>query len=120
MWTPARHKAFIVGALRQGFRRYPPKFATLRAAMAGVKKNKKTGRMAMHYTCAKCSKVFPRTGVQVDHIAPVVAKEFIDWNTYIARMFCEADNLQVLCRADHKIKTKKERDGNRKVRTKAK
>lgn len=109
-WTDARLKAFIVGALRHGFRRYPAKFIALKNASTGIRVNKATGRKAAHYRCASCKKLFPRTGVQVDHRVPVVGKQgFVDWNTYIERMFCDVDNLQVLCKKCHKAKTQNER-----------
>lgn len=66
--------------------------------------------MAQHYKCNACKKDFPLTGIQVDHINPVVdpAMGFVDWNTYISRMFCDEGNLQVLCRPCHSKKSKKE------------
>ncbi len=61
------------------------------------------------YTCAKCKKNFEK--VMVDHIDPVVDPKvgFVDWNTYIERMFCDSSNIQVLCRECHAKKTKAER-----------
>jgi len=48
--------------------------------------------------------------VNVDHIDPVESIEsgFIDWNTFIERLFCEEKNLQLLCKSCHTIKTNKE------------
>lgn len=43
----------------------------------------------------------------VDHIKPV--GKFKDWNTYIENLFCEEENLQLLCKECHDKKTKKER-----------
>lgn len=64
----------------------------------------------MHYKCAKCKGDFPSKEVQVDHKSPVVGVGgFKDWDTYIDRLYCEADNLQVLCLTCHKEKTKLER-----------
>ena len=49
--------------------------------------------------------------VQVDHVAPVVdpKRGFKGWDEYISRLYCESDNLQVLCIPCHKKKTEKER-----------
>lgn len=73
------------------------------------------------YLCAECKEHVPTTLLQVsprkrvknifvDHIKPVVdpAVGFVDWNTIIERMFCEIDNLQVLCKECHDIKSKEE------------
>ena len=75
------------------------------------KNNEKTGRMAQHYRCAMCLGEFPAKGVVVDHIDPCVSptEGFIDWNTYIERMFCPVENLQVACGNCHTIKSHKER-----------
>lgn len=109
-WSDARKKSFIVSVLRHGSRRWPPKYETLNEAKTKKKINKKTGRMAQHYRCASCRKDFALSSVQVDHIDPVVdpATGFIDWNTFITRLFCDKGNLQVLCKTCHTKKTKKE------------
>lgn len=110
-WTEARFRSFVTSALRAASRRYPPKYKALKEAFAGRKVNAKTGKQAMHYTCAKCSKHFVATDVQVDHIHPVVdpKKGFTTWDNFIERMFCEIENLQVLCKPCHKIKTDQEK-----------
>jgi 5-methylcytosine-specific restriction endonuclease McrA len=108
-WTEARFRAFVVGLLRAGSRKWPPKYKVLARALVGQKLNEKTGRMAAHYVCASCEKEFPIKQVQVDHKRPVVDKDgFKDWETYIDKLFCESSNLQVLCVPCHKAKSKKE------------
>lgn len=71
------------------------------------------------YQCAKCQQVVPATtivnkkrvkNVLVDHIIPIV-DPYVGWTNFddfINRLFCEVDNLQVLCRECHLIKTKEE------------
>ena len=110
-WTEARFRAFIISALRAYMKRFPPKWKALKAAMVGKKINKRTGRLAEHYLCASCGGFFVARDVQVDHIDPVVSPEegFQDWWTYFNRLYCEADNLQVLCKQCHKDKTNAER-----------
>jgi 5-methylcytosine-specific restriction endonuclease McrA len=117
-WTEGRIRSFIVSALRTGARRWPPKYITLLDACTGQKVNIKSGRLAKHYTCAHCKEEYPSKDVEVDHISPVVDVEtgFIDWNTFIDRLFCPKENLQVLCKVCHRQKTKEERG----VRTKSK
>jgi 5-methylcytosine-specific restriction endonuclease McrA len=70
-----------------------------------------SGRVAEHYLCAGCGFVFPAKGIQVDHIDPVVDPiiGFVDWNTFIDRLLCPKENLQVLCKECHLIKTKQEK-----------
>lgn len=97
--------------LRQGTRRYPPKYETLNDAKTAKKINPKTKRLAQHYACAKCKKDFPQKEVQVDHKKPVVdpRQGFVDWNTFIERLFCGKQNLQVLCTSCHEKKSAKEK-----------
>jgi 5-methylcytosine-specific restriction endonuclease McrA len=47
----------------------------------------------------------------VDHIKPIIDPDvgFTTWDECIERMFCEADNLQVLCKSCHEIKSNEER-----------
>lgn len=96
-------------------RRWPAKYATLAASKTEKKKNPKSGRIAQHYRCNACDKEYVATGVQVDHIKPVVdpATGFTSWDTFIKRLYCGEKNLQVLCLTCHKTKTKKEQNGNK-------
>ena len=110
-WTEGRLRAFIISVLRKGMLKYPPKYETLNKAKVGKKINEKTKRMAMHYKCNKCKGHFTSSQVQVDHKKPVVDPKqgFISWDEYIKRLFCGAENLQVLCKPDHKEKTDREK-----------
>ena len=115
-WTAARRHSFIVSVLRAGTRRWPAKYSVLNAAKTEKRINKKTGRMAQHYKCAKCKKDFPASAVSVDHINAVVGPEgFTTWDAFINNLFCEEDNLQVLCKTDHDKKSLLER-GERNLR----
>ena len=119
-WTEARYRSFITSTLRAGSRKWPPKYETLNAAKTEKKTNEKTGRLAQHYKCAGCKKEFTQKDVQVDHIKPVIdpKKGFVSWDTYIDRMFCEAPNLQVLCKVCHADKTKLEKEISKKYANK--
>jgi len=54
--------------------------------------------------------------VQIDHTDPVVdpATGFVNWDTYFDRLYCEVENLQVLCKPCHKDKTNVERKERKK------
>jgi len=109
-WTEGRRKSFITSVLRSGYRKWPPKYETLKEAQTGKKINEKTKRLAMHYKCKKCKEDFPAKEVQVDHIKPVVDSKqgFKTWDVFIDRLYCEKKNLQVLCKTCHSEKTLKE------------
>lgn len=106
-WTEGRFRGFITSALRGAMRRWPPKFEALKLAFAGTKVNPKTKRKAKHFTCAECEKEFVQANVQVDHKVPIGSCK--TWDEFIEKLFCETDNLQVLCKPCHKKKTKEER-----------
>jgi 5-methylcytosine-specific restriction endonuclease McrA len=110
-WTDARFRSFVTSALRAASRRWPPKYKALKEAFVGRKENKKTGKLAMHYKCAKCKKQFVAADVQVDHVLPVVDPKvgFVSWDDFINRIFCEIENLQVMCKPCHKVKTEEEK-----------
>jgi len=55
------------------------------------------------YQCNECKKLFKVKEVQCDHIMDI--GKFIDWNTFVERLFCPASNLQMLCKGCHQIKT---------------
>lgn len=106
-WTTARFNSFVTSILRSGSRRWPPKYQVLNEAKTDKKTNEKSGRIAQHYRCAGCSSDFPAKDVQVDHISPIGYDK--SWDDWIDGLFCERENLQVLCKPCHKIKTQQEK-----------
>lgn len=59
------------------------------------------------YTCAHCKNIFRPKEIDLDHIDPVINPQtgFVDWNTYITRLFIPQNGYQVLCKRCHKTKT---------------
>lgn len=109
-WTEARFNSFIKSLLRSGTRRWGPKNTVKRAA--------KISRGI--YLCNGCKEEGPATikidgkrvdNAVVDHIEPIIDPDvgFTTWDDCIQRMFCEADNLQVLCHSCHEEKSNEER-----------
>lgn len=107
LWTEGRFNSFVTSILRSGSRRWGPKYLTLNAAKTEKKINPKSGRIAQHFLCAKCQLEHVAKDVQVDHIKPIGFDK--TWDEFINGLYCEADNLQVLCTACHKIKTLSEK-----------
>jgi len=62
------------------------------------------------YRCEVCEGIFKAKELQADHIDSVIDPEFgfIDWNTYIANLFCDTENFQALCKTCHIAKTMQE------------
>lgn len=110
-WTESKFQSFIKSILRSGSQRWPPKYKVLNEAKRGKRINEKTGRLAEHYECAGCHNLFPSTLIAVDHSKPVVPTTgFVSWDDVISRLFCPSENLQVLCKECHKVKTKQENE----------
>ena len=110
-WTASRYRGFVTSALRGASRRWPVKYKVLADAYVGKKTNPKTKREGKHYKCANCLGEYPSSMVQVDHKIPIIHPEvgFTTWDDYINHLYCERDNLQVLCKPCHDTKTKQER-----------
>ena len=119
-WTEARFNSFIKGILRRGSTKWGVKYDVLNEAKRGKIKNKKTGRLAEHYECNECHKLFPLKEVAVDHVILIIQDEFTSWDDVIEKMFCEKDNLQVLCKSCHKRKSFEEGRIRREHRSKNK
>lgn len=109
-WTQAKFNSFIKNNLRQATRKWAPIGDCLKAARV------KRGT----YVCADCNKEMPNTilneetrkrvkNVFVDHVDPIIpVTGWVSWDSCVERMFCEIENLQVLCGDCHSIKSKEE------------
>lgn len=108
-------EAAIRGALRRTFSRSPIIREVLFKVRREVPKFNKDGsrakKDAVQYKCNVCGTYVGSTMVSVDHIVPVVSvtEGFIDFNTFISRLFCDIANLQVICDSCHNTKTQSER-----------
>lgn len=111
LWTEARYRQFIKSNLRQATRKWAP-----------IQQCKKKAWLRRGwYRCEECTAEAPTTvvndkgkrvaGVYVDHILPIIDPSvgFVSWDETIARMFCELDNLQLICKDCHDIKTQEEK-----------
>lgn len=117
-----RVKYRIINALRQVSRFTPMKTEAKRRALMRLEIGKtKAGKPKYRnfYKCAKCKGLFKDDEIHVDHIEPVIdpVEGFRDWNTYMARLFCDYNGLQVLCIPHHEEKTKSENERRKAVKS---
>jgi hypothetical protein len=91
----------IISALRKCMRMYPPQKEVEKRCRVERQELCKNGntRLRVDYRCEQCDRAFTKKDWCVDHIEPVIDPEigFVDWNTYISRMFCPLTNMQGLC-----------------------
>jgi 5-methylcytosine-specific restriction endonuclease McrA len=115
IWPPMKNQ--IKGAIRRIFRLSPWMKLSLQKARVEKPKVLKDGSVSkkpdVYYRCAMCLGEFKQKDVQVDHIVPVVPIERtlqeMSYDEIVDRIFCGLDNLQVLCKSCHDIKTKNEK-----------
>lgn len=110
--TESQYWGFIRSGLRHKSNRWPPKYQVLKAASKPVK-NK---RHKTEYKCAACKNWFKQSEVMVDHIKPAGSlRSFEDLPAFVETLFCEPENLQVMCKDCHQKKTNEERNESRKT-----
>jgi 5-methylcytosine-specific restriction endonuclease McrA len=110
-------KYAIQKSIRQVYSRYHEgKKKALESSKVKVYPKKADGTQSKQYRvfyhCASCQQLVAE--VDVDHIIPV--GRFPQWpfgrgelEDWITRLFCDVENLQVLCKPCHKLKCKEER-----------
>jgi len=100
--------SMIRSALRRAWLRFPARSEALKKARRVY--NGPNNRQKWEYKCKMCKKWFMQKEVQVDHIKPCgTFKEEKDWATFGPTLFCDTDNLQILCKPCHVIKGAEDR-----------
>jgi len=107
--TESAFWSFIRSGLRQKSRWWKPIAECKAKAKRPYKGPLK--RQKFEYQCNQCKNWFPDKKINVDHICPAGSLNSAqDLPGFIERLFCEVDNLQVLCETCHNAKTKSEKD----------
>lgn len=100
--------SFIRSGLRQKSRWWKP--ITQCKLNAKRKYKGPNKRQKFEYQCNACKEWFAEKHINVDHIHPAGSLNCAaDLPGFVERLFCEQDNLQVLCEACHNIKTQNEK-----------
>lgn len=106
--TESAFWSFIRSTLRQKSRWWKPitqcKLESRRPYKGPLKRQK------FEYQCNSCKKWFPEKKINVDHIVGAGSLNCgADLPGFVERLFCEQDNLQVLCEVCHNEKTQLEK-----------
>lgn len=89
---------FLINKLRRASYMWPPRKAAIQKARISRGK----------YRCASClGEEFGPKEINVDHINPVIDPHigWVDFNTFIERLFCDESGWQILCLQCHSAKT---------------
>jgi len=109
--TESAFWSFIRSTLRQKSRWWKPVSQAKEAAKRKYKGPNK--RQKWEYECNICKKYYANTEINVDHIIPAgTLRCSNDLPGFVERLFCEVDNLQVLCNVCHNKKTQDEKSKN--------
>lgn len=111
--TKAMYFQWLRGQMRKAWSRHPVKIAYKNSRRTreavGKKLDKSTGKPALVWAlpCDQCGFVFPQGEVEVDHI--IRAGSFREWEDcehwLMSLMQISFDDLQLLCKPCHKIKS---------------
>lgn len=112
-------------------RKYPPLYQAQNAVKETYYIESKHGKQLkrVRFPCAICGDKVTNKLVRRDHIIPVVDPKVgfpklsngeDDWNTFIKRLFCDSNNIQIICKNCHDLKSEKERQSRKKVDKKQK
>ncbi len=103
--TESAYLGWIRSALRSKSLRWEPRNTALQLARSPYSGPNK--RQKWQYQCAICKQYFTLKEVVVDHY-PEEAGSILsveDIGPFAERLYCEVDNLRVLCEWDHRIHT---------------
>lgn len=108
-WSESKYWGFVRSNLRRAWSKYPVKYAAKKAVEMenDGRFDQRTKKM---YPCAICKGIFKGSEVQVDHINPAGSLRCSgDLEQFVENLFCEIDNLRVLCKDCHNEVTQEER-----------
>jgi len=111
-WTDNKYYSFIRSALRKAWLKYPNRYKTLNEARLPHKIVRR-GKRCYCYECVECGGEHLGSNVVVDHIHPCgKLLSYDDFPLFVSNLFCGMDDLQVMCKPCHNIKTMEERGLN--------
>jgi hypothetical protein len=103
--TEAQYLGWIRSALRSKWLRWPPRAQAITAARRTYRGPNKLQKYEVQ--CAICTKWYKQKEIEVDHY-PHDAGSILsvdDVGQFVNRLYCETDNLRVLCKPCHKVYT---------------
>ena len=120
--TP-RERGLLKGALRRVFSRSELRRKVIDASII-KHSDPSRPKVKTWCLCTTCEILEAKSYMEVDHKDPVVpiksTLEDMTWDEVVDRIWCEAGNLQPICKQCHKTKTKEEQKQRREIKNEAK
>lgn len=107
-----KERNLLKGAIRRVFSRSDLRKQII--AKSIVKGYQDPNRKAVKFwvKCETCGNMEAKSNVQVDHVKPVISVtetlEDLTWDELVNRLWCEEQNLAIICIPCHKVKSKQE------------
>lgn len=121
---PPKERGLIKGALRRVFSRSELRRQVLVKSIRPGYYDPTRPRVKKWSVCTECSKMTPTYKAQVDHKVPLVpvdrSLEDMSWDEVVDRLWCDEENLRVLCLDCHAAKSKEENKQRRLNKKRAK
>lgn len=115
----AKERGLIKGAIRRAFSRSELRNSVLISAIIQHSDSERP-KVKTWVKCAACLRPEAKSYMVVDHLVPVIpvesSMEEMSADDLINNVWCELNNLQVLCPACHSVKTKAENALRRKYK----
>lgn len=110
-WSEAQYLSFLRSTLRGKFLRYPVRDDALKANRVPYEGD--DSRTRWIYTCELCKQPFKSKEIEVDHFPRSAGSlsKLEDLPKFAENLFCELDNLRILCIECHKIHTYASKEG---------
>ena len=110
----------IRGAIRQSYHiseHYKGFIKLRRIEIPNYRKDgTRANRDSVRYKCDSCQELVSGTNMDVDHIVPIGSFKSLDEiESFVKKVYCSYDNLQILCGECHRHKTNMDRDFSRLV-----
>ncbi len=93
-------KSAFFGMIRSVLRRRTMYWPPIREILEQAKRKSHSTnkRLKWEYQCSECKAWFPRKSKHVDHIVEAGSlTDYTDLPGFVERLFCEIDNLRVVC-----------------------
>ena len=115
-----KERNLLKGAMRRLFGRSDLRRKVIDDNIVKGYKDPKRKAVKFWVKCAECGEMEAKSNVQVDHKEPLVplnsSLEEMTWDEVVDRLWCDINNLQLLCKPCHKLKSLTEMKERRKLR----